>query len=57
VKRRHPAMAQSTPNLVPERNQLGLYRRIYAQYLDNPASVDSSWQSFFNELRETLPGS
>src|SRR5512134_545599 len=37
----------------------GLVEELYAQYLENPESVDASWRSFFDErtgARRQIPG-
>jgi 2-oxoglutarate dehydrogenase E1 component len=49
-------MAQSTQTSFLSGTNSAYIAELYAQYLDNPASVDPSWQSFFGELREDAAG-
>ena len=49
-------MALSTQSSFLTGTNSAFIAELYAQYLDNPASVDPSWQSFFGELREDAAG-
>ena len=49
-------MAQSTQTSFLSGTNSAYIAELYAQYLDNPSSVDSSWQSFFSDLREDAAG-
>ena len=49
-------MALSTQSSFLTGTNSAFIAELYAQYLDNPASVDPSWQSFFAELREDAAG-
>ena len=49
-------MAQSTLSSFLTGTNSAYIAELYAQYLDNPSSVDQSWQSFFGDLREDAAG-
>jgi 2-oxoglutarate dehydrogenase E1 component len=49
-------MAQSTQSSFLTGTNSAFIAELYAQYLDDPASVDPSWKSFFNDLGEDTAG-
>src|SRR5271168_1434892 len=49
-------MAQNTQTSFLTGTNSAFIAELYEQYLDNPASVDPSWQSFFGDMREDAAG-